>query len=453
MTEEKSGLSAWFRLVAAFVGPAAVMTAGIMGAGSTSALVLAGAWFRYDLLWLALLILPALIICLDSGARIGIMSGGKGMLSVIRDEIHPAITWFVIVVMVLFNLFVNMGQMSVMTEALLSIFNWYKPGAEATAEAIRAYHLATIGASILLATGILYLLLSGGYARAQKAMTGLLFLMFGCFLIVAVRGLEEFGAILGGLVPTIPPDLTIPGTDRTRDSFGSIMAIAGGALAAAPLLSFSYFHADDNAKPEDLPRYFWKSVLNLGVLFGLYSVMVLVAGGYALYPLDNHASIQTVGEAGRVLTRALPAALSTLSPKIFGLGLFLCGFTTLIVVAQLMCYFCLDTLKLDWHYTKENTRFRALLIFWIAVPSVLSPFWEFPALLKIILLMGVNIVIVPIAIVIIIYLVNKRSVMGAYKANAGRNVFLAASLLLSLWLASAKLPDYWTQIQKAIGGG
>ena len=67
--------------------------------------------------------------------------------------------------------------------------------------------------------------------------------------------------------------------------------------------------------------------------------------------------------------------------------------------------------------------------------------------------MGVNIVIVPIAIVIIIYLVNKRSVMGAYKANAGRNVFLAASLLLSLWLASAKLPDYWTQIQKAIGGG
>ncbi|MBL7644726.1 MAG: divalent metal cation transporter [Candidatus Hydrogenedentes bacterium] len=453
MTEDKSGLSAWFRLVAAFVGPAAVMTAGIMGAGSTSALVLAGAWFRYDLLWLTLLILPALIICLDSGARIGIMAGGKGMLSVIRDEIHPAITWFVIVVMVLFNLFVNMGQMSVMTESLLSIFNWYKPGADATAEATGAYHLATISASILLATGILYLLLSGGYARAQKAMTGLLFLMFGCFLIVAVRGLEEFGAILGGLVPTIPTDLQIPGTERTRDSFGSIMAIAGGALAAAPLLSFSYFHADDNAKPEDLPRYFWKSVLNLGVLFGLYSVMVLVAGGYALYPLENHASIQTVGEAGRVLTRALPAALSTLSPKIFGLGLFLCGFTTLIVVAQLMCYFCLDTLKLDWHYTKENTRFRGLLIFWIAVPSVLSPFWEFPALLKIILLMGVNIVIVPIAIVIIIYLVNKRSVMGAYKANAGRNAFLAASLLLSLWLASAKLPDYWTQIQKAISGG
>jgi Mn2+/Fe2+ NRAMP family transporter len=452
MTEERTGLSAWVRLVAAFVGPAAVMTAGIMGAGSTSALVLAGAWFRYDLLWLTLIILPPLVICLDSGARIGIMSKGKGMLSIIRDEIHPAVTWFVIVVMVLFNLFVNMGQMSVMTESLLAIFSWYKPGAEATAEAVQSYQLATIASSVLLAVVVLYLLLGGGYARAQKAMTVLLFLMFACFLIVALRSLEEIGALMAGLVPVIPADLPVPGTDRVRDAFGSIMAIAGGALAAAPLLSYSYFHADDDARPEDMPRYFWKSVLNLGGLFGLYSVMVLVAGGYALYPLENHASIQTVGEAGRVLTRALPAGLGALSPKIFGLGLFLCGFTTLIVVAQLMCYFILDTFKMNWRYTKENKPFRALLIFWIAVPSVLAPFWQFPALLKIILLMGVNIVIVPIAMVIIIYLINKRSVMGDHTANAGRNVLLAASLVLSLWLASAKLPDYWSQIQTAIGG-
>ncbi len=453
MTEERSVMSAWIRLVAAFVGPAAVMTAGIMGAGSTSALVLAGAWFRYDLLWLALLILPALVICLDSGARVGILSNGKGMLSVIRDEIHPGVTWFVIVVMVLFNIFVNMGQMSVMTESLLAMANWYKPGADATPEAIQSYKLATMILSPTLAAAMLLLLLSGGYARAQKVMTGLLFFMFGCFLVVALRSLGEFGLVLGGLAPSIPPDLIVPGTERVRDAYGSIVAIAGGALAAAPLLSFSYFHADDNATPADLPRYFRNSVLNLGVVFGLYSVMVLMAGGYALYPLENHASIQTVGEAGRVLTRALPEALSGLSPKIFAAGLFVCGLTTLIVVAQLMCYFCLDTVKLNWRFTKDNKPFRWLLIFWIAAPSALAPFWEFPALLKIILLMGVNIVIVPIAIIIITYLINKRSVMGEYKASAMRNAFLAASLLLSLWLASAKLPGYWAEIQKAFGAG
>jgi len=450
MSTETAVKPGWLRAIAAFVGPAAVMAAGIMGAGSTGSLVLAGAWFRYDLLWIAIIALPAVVICLDSGARVGIMSGGKGMLSVIRDEINPAVTWFVVVVMVLFNIFVNMGQMSVMTASFLSAFGWYPP--DPGAEDAGSYKLAEVALSVILAGGLLTLLLSGGYQRAQKFMTGLLFFMFMCFFIVAVRGLQETGAILGGLIPSIPEDLPVPGTDKVRETYGSIVAIAGGALAAAPILSFSYFHTDDKATPADMPRYFWNSVLNLGVVFGLYSVLVLVAGGFALYPLENHAAIENVHNAGKVLDHALPASLSFLAPKVFAAGLFVCGLTTLVVVAQLMCYFCLDAIGRDWRYTKENTPFRWLLIFWIAVPAVLAPLWSFPALLKMILLMGLNIVIVPMAIVIIIYLVNKPAVMGEHKANVPRNVFLTLSLALSLWMASAKLPGYWTAITASLMG-
>src|SRR5690606_4503197 len=104
MTTEEKRMPAWLQPLAMIVGPAAVMTAGIMGAGSTTSLVLAGAWFRYDLLWVAIVTLPLVVVCLDSGARVGVMSGHKGMLSVIRDEIHPGATWFVLVVMVLFNI-------------------------------------------------------------------------------------------------------------------------------------------------------------------------------------------------------------------------------------------------------------------------------------------------------------------------------------------------------------
>lgn len=444
MSTDRTNKPGWLRAIAAFVGPAAVMAAGIMGAGSTGSLVLAGAWFRYDLLWIALITLPAVVICLDSGARVGIMSGGKGMLSVIRDEIHPAATWFVVVVMVLFNVFVNMGQMSVMTASCLSAFGWYPPAADAADAG--SYRIAEMVLSIVFSGGLLALLLSGGYARAQKFMTGLLFFMFLCFFVVAIRGLQDFGAIIGGIVPSIPADLPIPGAEKVRDSYSSIVAIAGGALAAAPILSFSYFHTDDKATPADMPRYFWNSVLNLGVVFGLYSVLVLVAGGFALYPLENHASIENVNSAGRVLDHALPGSLSFLAPKVFAAGLFACGLTTLVVVAQLMCYFCLDAMKKDWHYTKENTSFRWLLIFWIAAPAVLAPLWTFPALLKMILLMGINIVIVPVAIIIIIYLVNKPSIMGEHRASAPRNIFLALSLALSLWMASAKLPGYWSAI-------
>ena len=47
------------RLLATIVGPAAVMAAGTMGAGAAASLILAGAWFRYELLWVIPLILPA----------------------------------------------------------------------------------------------------------------------------------------------------------------------------------------------------------------------------------------------------------------------------------------------------------------------------------------------------------------------------------------------------------
>jgi Mn2+/Fe2+ NRAMP family transporter len=445
-SSDSKRLPAWLAPVAAIVGPAAVMTAGIMGAGSTGSLVLAGAWFRYDLLWIAILTLPAVVVCLDSGARVGVVSGHKGMLSLISEQINPAYTWFVLLVMVLFNVFVNMAQMDVMTESFLSILGYYSPGEDAAAEVKSRYMYAEIALSLLFSGGLVALLLSGGYKRAQIFMTGLLFFMFLCFFVVALRGFQELPAILAGLIPSIPQDLQVPDSEKVRDSYLSIRSIAGGALAAAPILSFSYFTSDDKATPEDLPKYFKKAVISLGVIFGLYSVLVLVSGGFALYPLDNSAQIEKVEEAGRVLKQALPGALGGLGPKIFAAGLFCCGLTTLVVVAQLMCYFCLDGIGRDWKYTKENTAFRWLLVFWIVFPAVLAPLWEFPVLPKMILLMGINIVIVPVAIVIIMYLINKRSLMGDYKASPLRNLFLVASLVLSLWLASSKLPGYWSAI-------
>ncbi len=440
MSEEhrRSKLPPWLAPIAAIVGPAAIMTAGIMGPGSTTSLVLAGAWFRYDLLWIAMISLPAIVVCLDSGARVGIMSGGKGMLAVIRDEIHPAVTWFVLVVMVLFNVFVNMGMFSVMSASFLSIFGHYPP--EGTAAS--GYTTAQAVLSLVFAAAVLSVLLTGNYKRVQKVMTGLLFFVFICFFVVALRGLKDMGAIAMGLIPSIPEDLAVAGTEVKRQTYSSIVAIAGGGLAAAPILSFSYFTSDDKARPEDMPRYFWKSVFTLGLMFGLYSTFVLVAGGFALHTLPNHASIQTVHEAGKVLTRAFPAALSVLAPKVFAVGLFTCGLNTLVVVSQLMCYFCLDAFRQDWHYTRENSKFRWLLVFWVGVPAVLSTFWKFPPLLKMVLLMGLNIVIVPMAIIIMIYLINKRSLMGDRRANVWRNAFLAGSLCLALWLAASKAPGY-----------
>ena len=50
-----SALVKWFR---EFVGPAALTAAGMIGAGAVATRLLAGAWFGFDLLWVALACTP-----------------------------------------------------------------------------------------------------------------------------------------------------------------------------------------------------------------------------------------------------------------------------------------------------------------------------------------------------------------------------------------------------------
>lgn len=429
-------------LFSRIVGPAAVMAAGTMGAGAVATFILAGAWFRYDLLWVVVAILPLFVIFVDSASRIGLLNNNQGMLSLIRSQIHPSVAWFILLINVPVHLLVAMGQMSVMTSALMSVFTFYPPEATGTADYAQTYRIAETLLSVLVASFIYWLLSSNGYERMQKAMTLLMVVMFFCFLVVAFRGFQELPAIINGFVPKIPGNLAVPGTDNVRLSGQSIMAIIGTALAPAALLGIPYMSADNSKGSPDLKREFHKAVLNLGVIFGCYSIFVVVAGGFALYSLADHAQIDTVHEAGRVLVKAFPAGLGFLGPLIFSIGICLAALTTFIVVVQVISYWLLDMLGFDWHDKADNVPFKHMLKFWIFVPAILAPFWNFPALLKVLLLMGVNALLIPMVMVIVIILVNRQQVMGQHRANITRNMILGIGAIISIWLSIVKLPGY-----------
>ena len=434
------------RLFSRIVGPAAVMAAGTMGAGAVATFILAGAWFRYDLLWMVVAILPLFVIFVDSASRIGLLNTDKGMLSLIRSNIHPSVAWFILLINVPVHLLVGMGQMSVMTSAMMSVFTFYPPEAGATAAYVQNYRIAEAILSLTVAAGIYWLLSSNGYERMQKAMTSLMIVMFVCFLVVALRGFQELPAILNGFVPHIPDDLAVPGSDSLRLSGQSIMAIIGTALAPAALLGIPYMSADNTSGMPDLKREFHKGVINLGVIFGCYSIFVVVAGGFALYNLADHAQIDTVHEAGRVLVKAFPAGLGFLGPLIFSIGISLAALTTFVVVVQVVSYWLLDMLGFDWHDRADNVAFKHMLKFWIFVPAILAPFWNFPALLKVLLLMGVNALLIPMVMIVVIILVNQPKLMGQYRANMARNAIVVIGAIISIWLSIVKLPGYAAMI-------
>lgn len=422
------------------VGPAALTAAGMIGAGAVATRLLAGAWFGFDLLWVALSVVPMVVVTLDSASRVGVLSGGRGMLDMVRTDIGAWLAWGIFVPTLLVNVVVNMSQMSAMVEGTYGALGMLPPTAGVANPGLVA---ATVG---LTALTVLAAVL-GGYKRVEKIMAALLLVILGCFIVVAIKGLLDWRtwvALGGGLVPQVPADLPVAGTGRTREAFTQIMAIAGQALPPAVFLSYGYLATNAGQGAADIRAAFWKTVQNLGVIWGLFSVVVIVAGATALRAVytghgpsflgvSHFSQIESIPVAGQVLGPALPGALGFLAPRLFSLGLFAAAFTTLISVALTMTYFCLDIVRKDWRFTERNRLFKIVFAAWIAVPAIVAPFWQLPALLKAILAMVGNLLLAPVAVLVILYFVNQRS-LGEFKAGIARNVVLVITFLFALAL-------------------
>lgn len=178
------------------------------------------------------------------------------------------------------------------------------------------------------------------------------------------------------------------------------------------------------------------------MIFGAYAMFILIAGGYALFPLADNAEIETVHDAGQVLTLAFPKAISFLGPPIFTFGLFIAAMTTLVICVQVVIYLSLDMFKKEWTFTADNRLYRRLIVAVTLVSAALAPVWSFPAMLKVVLLMGVNVLVIPLVMIAMIYLLNRRAVMGEHTAGAWRNILLVVCMLVAVVLAVDKLPDY-----------
>ncbi len=426
-------------LFARLVGPAALTAAGMIGAGAVATRLLAGAWFGFELLWVALYVIPMVIVTLDSASRVAMTSSGRGMLDMVRIDIGAWLAWTIFVAAFAVNIIVNMSQMSAMVEGAYGALGRLPPG---TADA--GIVVVTVGLTALsVVLGV-----RGGYKRVEKIMTALLIVILVSFLVVAIKGLLDWhtwGPLARGLVPQIPADIPAEGGTRMRSGYTQMMGIAGQALAPTVFLTYGYLTANAGYTAADAKRSFWKTVKNLGVIWGLFSVVVIVAGATALHNVytgngpsylgvTHYSQIESIPVAGQVLGPAFPGALGFLAPRLFSVGLFAAGFTTLVSVALTMTYLCLDIARRNWHFTKENHAFQIVFGLWIAVPALVAPFWTLPALLKAIIAMVGNLLLAPVAVAVIFYFINQRR-LGEFKANTGRNLLLGLTLLFSLALA------------------
>ena len=285
------------------MGPAAIITSAFIGPGTITSCTVAGIGFGYALLWALVFSGIALIILMEMSARTTLATGMNLVdSSVAVAPENPVWKWLVRIVFFL--------------TVLVACFA-FQAGNEIGA----ARGLADICGLPIPAAAILIGLLTlattwiGSYKTLETIMQIFVSLMGVLFLITALVIRPDWGAVLRGLIPTLP-----------EGSYVNAMALIGTTLIGMNLIVHSISCQEKYASAEELDDAKFDIVVN--ILIGVViSVLILITGATVLYQSDVSVS------SPLVFTQALEPVLGSWARIVGDIGLTAAGLSSAVAVS------------------------------------------------------------------------------------------------------------------------
>ncbi|MCL5244429.1 Nramp family divalent metal transporter [Cellulophaga sp. 20_2_10] len=394
----------WFKNI----GPGPLIAAAFIGPGTITVCTLAGVHFGFALLWAMALSIVATIVLQEMSARVGIVSQ-KGLSEIIRTEIkNPIAKWFTIVLIlsaiVIGNAVYEAGNIS---------------GGILGLEAILGDSYIHIGRfsfnylSILIGIIAFVLLYIGNYKVLEKALISLVIAMSLAFLITAIITKPDISLIFSGIFkPNLP-----------KDGILTVIALIGTTVVPYNL----FLHAS-------LVSEKWKSVSDLQYARKDTIVAVILGGVVSMCVIISAAAIQgSEINSAADLAKGLEPLFGSFAKYFLAIGLFAAGITSAITAPLAAAYVTCGCL--GWSTNLKSSKFRAVWMFILFLGVLFSSLGIKP--IEIIKFAQIaNGILLPIIAAFLLWIMNKKSVLGAYKNSITQNILgfiiLAISILLSI---------------------
>ncbi len=381
------------------MGPAWIIAADASGPATLASLCIAGSTYSYKLLWVVLLSVLFGATAQYLAARIGIIEG-KGIISVVEDRLGPVWGWILAIDALLVTWLAALVLMNVLV-AVTSVMT----GIESPLW------------SIPFAVIICFFLIRGGYRWFEILCKTLIAFILCCFVITMTMIDLSWSGIAEGLVPNIPSGM---------DSALMMAAIMGGAVHITIIGLHTY---NTNAKGwtrKDLKLARFDNALSVGVAFGLYSVIIFLVAAAVLHP--NNITVRTATDAAL----SLEPLLGKSAMVIFLLGVWGAAFSTLSPTMLAATYFFAD--KMGWPLYRRDKRFTGTAIV-CSVIVAFGPFLKGGYFLLLPLMLATGLCGTPIVIAMILYLLNRRDVVGDDKNSLLLNILGIITLVVTTFLA------------------
>lgn len=354
----------------------------------------AGAQFGYSLLWTMIPITLALIVVQEMCARMGVVTG-KGLSDLIREEFGLRMTFVVLVLLV----FVNFGN--VVTEFA------------GIAGSMQLFHVSKYISVPIAAVIVWALVVKGDYKNVEKV-----FLAASVFYIAyIIAGVLSQPNWHQAMVETVK----LPGRSVWRDKSYVYMTIGVIGTTITPWMQF-YLQSSIVEKGVTVKQY---KASRLDVIVGsiftdIVAWFIVVACAATLY---THG-IRNISDAATAAEAMMPLA-GRYAFILFAAGLFNASLFAASILPLSTAYVVCEGMGFESGLDKS---FReAPFFYWfytllIAVGAAVILIPDFPMVKVAILSQVLNGVLLPVVLIFMLRLINKKELMGKYTNSHWFNI-------------------------------
>ncbi len=388
-----------------YIGPGPIVAAAFIGPGTVTVCTLAGVNFGFDLLWAMGLSIIATIVLQEMAARIGLVTQ-KGLASVISETLQKGILRY-------FSIFL------VMTAIVIGNASYEAGNISGGALGIELFVQApflSLGQlqvnilNLIIGSLALILLLTGSYKTISNYLTGLVILMSIAFLGTAIWSKPDLQDLMYGFSPKV----------NTENIF-TIVALIGTTVVPYNLFLHSSLVSQKWKSVQDL-KYIRVDTMIAVVLGGLVSMAIIITAK-AGSAIEVKSAVD--------LAIGLEPMMGKMAKYFMAFGLFAAGITSAITAPLAGSLVVAGSFGLSTDL--KSLPMRISIIGILGLGLVFSSFGIKPIQL-ILFAQLANGVLLPLLSGYILWLVNKKSVMGLHTNRLWMNVIAFGIWLITLVL-------------------
>jgi len=391
------------------IGPGTLVAAAFIGPGTVTVCTLAGVKFGFELLWAMALSILATIVLQEMAARLGLVSG-KGLAATVKEQIK--IPWLKLAAVILIVSAILIGNAAYEAGNISGGVLGLQTNIEDASIVIGNFQLNYL--SLLIGIIAFVLLFIGNYKVIERSLVALVIIMSVSFLVAAIITNPNWISVFKGIfTPTLP-----------SESILMVIALVGTTVVPYNL----FLHAS-------LVQEKWNSAQHLNAARKDLYVSIILGGLVSMAIIICAAGIQQ-GEVNTAadLAKGLEPLYGSVSKYVLSLGLFAAGITSAITAPLAAGYVARDCF--GWKKDLKSANFRAVWMVILILGVVFSSI-GFKSIEIIQFAQVANGLLLPIIAGFLLWVVNKKSVLGTYK-NTTLQTFLGLVIVLATIVLGAR---------------